>query len=113
METIYSEVERSQAYYLFSLNLRTSVCWILVPDLKILVAKSEGSFADSKLIKKISGKKIKVFRELVKEALKVMQKEGIYMAYGFPNNLGHKSYIYGGYNLQQVNVFISNLIISD
>ena len=34
------------------------------------------------------------------------------MAYGFPNNLGHKSYIYGGYNLQEVTVFISNLIIN-
>ena len=51
------------------------------------MAKSEGSFADLNLIEDIMGKKVKVFREVVKEALKVMKKENIYLAYGFPNNL--------------------------
>ncbi|MBV69529.1 MAG: hypothetical protein CMJ08_06985 [Pelagibacterales bacterium] len=84
----------------------------LLNNKKILVAKSEGSFADLNLIEDIMGKKVKVFREVVKEALKVMKKENIYLAYGFPNNLGHKSYAYGGYRLEEINIFISNLIIN-
>ena len=34
---------------------------------EVLVAKSEGSYADLDLIKKITGKNIRVFRELVKK----------------------------------------------
>ncbi len=76
----------------------------------ILVAKSEGSYADQELIRKLTGKNLRVFRELVKKALEIMKKEKISVAYGFPNNLGHKSYIYGGYSLKQIVIYNSNLI---
>ena len=48
--------------------------------------------------------------ELVRKALEIMKKEKISIAYGFPNNLGHKSYIYGGYTLKKIVIYNSNLI---
>ena len=41
-----------------------------------------------------------------------MRKEKISIAYGFPNNLGHKSYIYGGYSLKKRVIYNSTLIIN-
>ena len=55
---------------------------------EILVAKSEGSYADLGLIEKLTRTNLRVFRELVKKALEIMKKEKISIAYGFPNNLG-------------------------
>ena len=77
---------------------------------EVLVAKSEGSYADLDLIKKLTGKNLRVFRELVKKALEIMKKEKVSIAYGFPNNLGHKSYIYGGYTLKKIEIYNTNLI---
>ena len=77
---------------------------------EILVAKSEGSYADLGLIEKLNRTNLRVFRELVKKALEIMKKEKISIAYGFPNNLGHKSYIYGGYTLSKIAIYNSNLI---
>ena len=76
----------------------------------LLVAKSEGSYAKAELIKKITGKNEKVFGKLVKKALQQMKKEGIFLAYGFPNHLGHKSYLFGGYTLKNAEIYNSNLI---
>ena len=84
----------------------------IINNKKVLVAKSEGSYADSKLIKKVTGKNIRVFKEVVKQAIKIMKKEKIFLAYGFPNNLGHKSYIYGGYSVSTVDLYVSNLIVN-
>ena len=88
------------------------ICKFIVNNKKVLVAKSEGSYAKPELINNFKLKNKRIFREVVKKALIQMRKENIFLAYGFPNNLGHKSYIYGGYNLSNIDVFTSNLIIN-
>ena len=87
------------------------VSQFIINNKKVLVAKSEGSYANLELIKKITGKNLRVFREVVKRAIATMKKEKIFLAYGFPNNLGHKSYLYGGYSVKRINLYTSSLIL--
>ena len=87
------------------------VSQFIINNKKVLVAKSEGSYANLELIRKITGTNQRVFREVVKSAIKTMKKEKVFLAYGFPNKLGHKSYLYGGYSVKKLNLYTSSLIL--
>ena len=77
----------------------------------ITIAKSEGSYADATILNSLPMEQRRLFKEVVKKALIILKKDGVDIAYGFPNKHGHKSYIYGGYDIKQIPIYLSYAII--
>jgi len=76
----------------------------------ITVAKSEGSYADSKALTLLPENERRQFREVVKKALIHLKNDGIDVVYGFPNKKGHNSYKYGGYEIKNIPLYLSYAI---
>ena len=76
----------------------------------ITVAKSEGSYADSKVLSLLPENERRLFREVVKKALIHLKNDGIDVVYGFPNKNGHSSYKYGGYEVKKIPLYLSYAI---
>ncbi len=83
----------------------------LLNNKTITVAKSEGSYADPSILNTLPMEERRVFKEVVKAALIKLKKDGVDIAYGFPNKNGHKSYIYGGYDIKQIPIYLSYAIV--
>ena len=76
----------------------------------ITVAKSEGSYADSKVLSLLPENERRQFKEVVKKALIYLKSDGVDVVYGFPNKNGHRSYEYGGYEVKNIPLYLSYAI---